>query len=221
VRPNPTAVVRSALAGSGIELVASCDGATYDARAPAPFQSTALMAAARGIVVVGSAGPTLWRQFRAHMDEDIRRWTEPHPLDRFVSGILARADTALAASHIGFRRFEPTFYAAPRLDFVAIARIVGLGSDGPFGMLIHSVHGAWWALRGAWFVDADVDAPLDHKPPCRGCSAPCIGGWANANRAATPDTRRRCVVGQGSRYDEDQIAYHYDRLATVARLGSR
>jgi hypothetical protein len=222
VRPNATAIVRAALAGSGVELVASCDIATYDAHAPGAFQSAQWMPGARGLVVVGSAGPTLWRQFRAQMDEDPRRWREPHPLDRFVGGILEHTDAALAAAHVAFRRFEPTLHATPRLDFVAMARLVGLGSDGPFGMLIHGEHGAWWALRGAWFVDADVDAPLAHRPPCRGCPAPCIGGWANANGArATPQTRKQCVVGQDSRYADDQIAYHYDRLATVARLGGR
>ena len=30
--------------------------------------------------------------------------------------------------------------------------------------------------------------------------------------------RARCVIGQSSRYDDDQIAYHYDRERTVARL---
>jgi epoxyqueuosine reductase QueG len=109
------------------------------------------------------------------------------------------------------------------VDFVALARLVGLGSPGPFGMLIHREHGAWWALRGAWLVDAEVDPPLDHRPPCKGCPAPCVGGWSNAGQltAATLETRSRCVVGQRSRYDNDQIAYHYDRTATVTRLRRR
>jgi hypothetical protein len=35
---------------------------------------------------------------------------------------------------------------------------------------------------------------------------------------AMPHVRARCVVGQASRYDEDQIAYHYDRANAIARL---
>jgi hypothetical protein len=222
VASNATAVVRAALAGSGVDLVASCGVQAYDAVAPEAFQSGVLMPGARGLVVVASAGPALWRRFRVHMGAAPASWNEPHPLDQFVARILARAEAALEAHGVRFRRFEAALHATPRLDFVAMGRLVGLGSPGPFGMLIHREHGAWWALRGAWLVDGDVDEPLDHRPPCAGCPAPCIGGWVNAGAneivLATPEARARCVVGQSSRYDDDQIAYHYHRGATVARL---
>jgi hypothetical protein len=220
VSPNAAVIARAALAGSGVELVASCGVEAYNALAPDALRSGLLMPEARGLVVAGSAGPTLWRQFRAAMDADRTRWQGENPLDRFVAGVLARADAALAAASIRFRRFEAALHATPRLDFLAMARLVGLGSPGPFGMLIHAEHGAWWALRGAWLVDADVEPPNSHRAPCTGCSAPCVGGWANAGGVAlaTVQARSRCVVGQPSRYDEDQIAYHYDRAATVTRL---
>jgi len=220
---NATRIVREGLAGTGVQLVGSCGVDVYDARAPEGYRSSKLMPGARGLVVVGSAGPVLWRAFRAHMDERRERWNAVHPLDTFVASILARGDDALSQENIRFRRFEPTFHAALRLDFVAMAQLVGLGSPGPFGLLIHSEHGAWWALRGAWLVDAEVDAPLEHRAPCVGCPAPCIGGWQNAGTIvrATPDARARCVVGQSSRYDDDQVAYFYDRLATVARLSGQ
>jgi epoxyqueuosine reductase QueG len=217
---NATAIVRDALASSGVELVASCGIQAYDAVAPEPFRSRVLMPAARGLIVAGSAGPALWRGLRAELDGDRARWAEAHPLDRFVAGLLARADDALAAARVPFRRFEAAFHATPRLDFAAMARLVGLGSPGPFGMLIHQSHGPWWALRGAWMVDGEVDPPIAHAPPCDGCAAPCVGGWANAMGVvqATPEVRARCIVGQQSRYEEEQIAYHYDRAATVSRL---
>ena len=103
---------------------------------------------------------------------------------------------------------------------LALSRLVGFGSPGPFLMHIHSVHGPWWALRGAWLVDAPVDGPLEHSPPCAGCPAPCVGGWDHAGGVAlaTAATRARCIVGVASKYDDDQIAYHYDRAATVRRL---
>jgi hypothetical protein len=218
--PNATVVVREALVGSGIELVASCRADAYDAAAPEAFRSSVWVSGARGLVVAGSDGPALWRRFRGHMDACPSRWDQAHPFDGFVAAILVRADAALAAAGIRFRRFEAAFDAVPRIDLVAMARLVGLGSPGPFGMLIHTEHGAWWALRGAWLVDADVDPPLDHRPPCVGCPAPCVGGWSNAGGVAlaTVEARSRCVVGQPSRYDDDQIGYHYDRAATLARL---
>ena len=49
----------------------------------------------------------------------------------------------------------------------------------------------------------------------------CIGGWHNALGRladATAEARARCVVGQASRYDDDQIGYHYERIATLERL---
>jgi epoxyqueuosine reductase QueG len=223
---NATSVVRRALAGSGVDLVASCSVEAYDARAPDGFRSASLWPGASALIVVGSAGPQLWRQFRERMDADAERWDDPHPLDAFVRGALARADAALSSAGVPFRRFEPSVTSTPRLDFVAMARLVGLGSPGPFGILIHTEHGAWWALRGAWLVRADVDGPLDHRRPCAGCTAPCVGGWANAPghssvAAATREVRMRCVAGGASRYDDDQIAYHYEHEATVARLRKR
>ncbi len=210
---NATGLVRQALEGSGIDLLASCPIAAYDAVAPEASRSTALMAGARGVVVAASAGPALWRAFLVHVGQDRRRWDEPHPYDAFVASLLDRGDRALGAAGIAHRRFEAAFHATPRIDFLALSRLVGLGSPGPFFLHIHETHGPWWALRGAWLVAADVDAPLAHAPPCVGCAAPCVGGWAHAGdiTVATPEVRSRCVVGQASRYDDDQIAYHYRR----------
>jgi hypothetical protein len=217
---NATSVVRRALRGTGIELVASCDAETYDACAPEPLQSRVWLQGARGVIVVGSAGPALWRGFLARMQERPELWGGANPYDEFVAGLLARADEALGQATVRFRRFEAAFRASVRVDFTALGRLVGLGSPGPFGLLIHPDHGPWWALRGAWLVDAAVEEPFDPARPCDGCPAPCVGGWRNAGGIgqATAEVRRRCVVGQASRYDEDQIAYHYDRSAAVVRL---
>jgi hypothetical protein len=217
---NATSVVRRALQGTGIELVASCRASAYDACAPEPFQSRVWLQGARGMIVVGSAGPALWRGFVARMQERPELWASAHPYDEFVAGLLARADDALREATVRFRRFEAAFRAPVRIDFAALGRLVGLGSPGPFGLLIHPDHGPWWALRGAWLVDAAVDEPLDPARRCDGCAAPCVGGWRNAVgiSQATVEVRARCVVGQASRYDEDQIAYHYDCSATAARL---
>jgi hypothetical protein len=219
---SATAIVRSALAGSGIELVASCGIAAYDARAPEAYRSASLMPGARGVVVAASAGASLWRGFCARMRGAPDRWSEPHPYDAFVAEILARADRALFGAGAAFRRFDAAFDAPMPVHFIALGQLVGLGSAGPFGLLVHPQHGPWWALRGAWLVDAEVDSPIDPGRPCSGCSAPCIGGWQNASgggvAGATAEVRALCVVGQASRYDDDQIGYHYARAATVERL---
>ncbi len=217
---NATSVVRRALEGTGIELVASCGAVAYDGLAPEPLRSAAWLPGARGVVVAGSAGPALWRGFVARMAEQPALWSSSDPYDEFVAGLLARADAALVDAGVRYQRFEAAFHAPVRVDFVALARLAGLGAPGPFGLLIHPRHGPWWALRGAWIVDSDVDSPLDVRSPCVGCSAPCVGGWQNAGGigGATAEVRARCVVGQSSRYDEAQIGYHYDRAVTAARL---
>lgn len=210
-----TRLIADALSPFGMELAESCAIALYDARAPALLRSGVLFPAARGVVVVGSAGRALWRIFRG-----AARWDEEHPLDAYVDGVLQHADEALRGARIGFRRFEPTLAADPALDFRALGELVGLGSMGPFGMLIHAQHGAWWALRGAYLVDAEVDPPSAHVAPCVGCAAPCVGGALGASRIAdaSPEVRARCVLGQASRYEAEQIAYHYDRDAARAKL---
>jgi hypothetical protein len=217
---NATRIVREALAGSGIEVVGSCPIAAYDAVAPQAMRSDAWMQGAGGLVVAGSAGPGLWRLFRARMAANRALWSEPHPYDTFVASLLDRADDALSRAGVRFRRFEAAFDATPRFDFIALGRLAGLGSPGPFRLLIHETHGAWWALRGAWLVDAEVEPQPVQRPPCEGCPAPCVGGWDHAGGIvqATAEVRGRCVVGQSSRYDDDQLAYHYDREATRARL---
>jgi epoxyqueuosine reductase QueG len=218
---SATAVVRTALAGSGIDLVASCGIDAYDARAPEAYRSTVLMPGAHGVVVAGSAGPALWRGFREYMKASPDRWNQPDPYDAFVAQLLARADRALSGASVAFRRFDAAFRAPMPVHFVALGQLVGLGSPGPFALLIHPEHGPWWALRGAWLVDAQVDPPADARPPCVGCSAPCVGGWPDTTASvthATAEVRGRCVVGQASHYDDDQVGYHYDRVATVERL---
>jgi hypothetical protein len=220
--PNATRIVREALAGTGIELVASAPIEVYDARAPAPFQSSLLCPGSRGVVVVGSAGRTLWQGMRDRTAEDPELWSSEHPLDTFVAELLARADDALTKAGVRFRRFEPTIHTALPVDFRALGAMVGLGVEGPFGLLINREHGPWWALRGAWLVDAQVEPPLTPPATCEACSAPCIGGRGTLQVAeASPEVRGRCIYGQGSRYTDEQIAYHYDREPTLLALRAR
>jgi hypothetical protein len=226
-RANATDLVRTALAGTGIELVASCAIGAYDARAPEALRSTSQLAGARGIVVAASAGPALWRSFRSRVARDPALAALEHPYDTFVGEALDRADGALAAARIAFRRFEAAFHAPVRLDFVAMAELVGFGAPGPFALAIHPVHGPWWALRGAWMVDAEAEPASGLLRPCSGCAAPCVGGLSNGRpdaagiALASPEVRGRCVVGQESRYDDDQIAFHYGRAASGARETSQ
>jgi hypothetical protein len=216
--PNATRIVREAMAGTGIELVASCAVAAYDARAPAGMRSASWVPGARGVVVAASAGPALWRAFTSSADDGDGLDAVEHPYDTFVARMLARADGALHGAGVRYQRFDAAVHAPVHADFRALAELVGLGSAGPFGLTIHPAHGPWWALRGAWIVDAEVDPAAPLPRVCAGCEAPCVGGWDHAGgiARATPAVRSRCVVGQASRYDEAQIAFHYGQLHLAA-----
>jgi len=216
-----TRIVREALAGSGIEHVGSCGIAAYDAAAPEGYRSRDFMpSGARGVIVAGSVGPALWRAFRARTREQPSLWDDPNPYDTYVATLLARVDEALGGAGIPYRRFDAAFHAPVRVSFIALAKLAALGTPGPFRLLIDEDYGPWWALRGAWLVDAEVDPPRTLRPPCEGCPAPCVGGREHAGdiTAATAEVRSLCVVGQEHRYDDDQIAYHYDRESTKERL---
>lgn len=218
---HANAIVHHALSGTGVELAASCGIAEYDTRAPAALRSRVLLPGARGVIVAASAGPALWRRFCERMAAQPELREADHPYDAFVGTLLSRVDDALGAAGIRYVRFDAAFAAPLRVDFVALAQLVGLGAPAPFPLLIHPQHGPWWALRGAWLVDAEVDPPPVLCSPCDGCSAPCVGGRHTSESGpvrATPEVRGRCVVGQASRYDAEQIAYHEQRAQAVIRL---
>jgi hypothetical protein len=218
---DATGIVAEALRGTGINLAASCGIEAYDRRAPRGYRSVDLMPRARGLVVVGSGGGELWGGIRSASERHPAVWEHAHPLDTHVAALLDRADMALAGARVGSRRFEPRVDEAPShsLDFRALGELTGLGSMGPFGLVIHPVHGPWWALRGAWLVDVEVGEPREHPAPCAGCHAPCLGSTRPEGiLLATALVRSRCIVGQGSRYTDEQLAYHYDREKTLEKL---
>jgi epoxyqueuosine reductase QueG len=200
-------IVAASLAGSGIELVGAAPVDGWDGRAPSALRASSLLAGARSVVVVASAGPALFRRFAAAPT------TGDHPLDAFVARELDRVDASLRARGVAFRRFEPTFSFRPALDFRTLGEIVGLGHVGPFGLLVHRVHGPWIALRGAWLVDVETSAPPIARSPCEGCARPCVEGEALpvALDRSTARMRLRCIVGTTSRYDDAQIAFHYEK----------
>jgi epoxyqueuosine reductase QueG len=191
------------LAAAGMDLIGTTSVTAWDAHAPAQLRAESLLSGARSVIVVGSAGPRLWNAFRAaapHSGE--------HPLDEFVTRALIDAESELSA--VRARRFEASFMFEPRVDFRTLGRLAGLGDVGPFGLLIHPVHGPWFGLRGAWLVDCELpQAPL--SSPCVGCAAPCVGsaGETTLDRS-TAAMRLRCPFGTASRYSDEQLAYHHD-----------
>ena len=188
-----------------MDLIGAAPASAWDAHAPAQLRAELLLPGARSVIVVGSAGGGLWSAFRAaapHRGE--------HPLDDFVTRALVDAEAVFAEESVAARRFEASFTFEPRVDFRTLGRIAGLGEVGPFGLLIHPVHGPWFGLRGAWLIDRELPSPVA-RSPCAGCAAPCVGetGATTLDRS-TAAMRLRCPVGAASRYSEEQLRYHHD-----------
>ncbi len=216
--------LRAHLAAGGLDVVAVADAA------PLAAHLAPLHPAARAVIVVGSGGRALWERFTAWAAADFARRfrDEPHPLDRYVAGVLDGGDAILARAGVSARRLEPTVLFAPRVDFRRLAAAARLGGDAPLGMVVHPVYGPWWALRGAWLVDRALAPTPPLADPCRGCPAPCRAAIAPGAEgtiwAATREARLACVL-QAHRYLDEQLAYHYrpdeGRALVAARLQPR
>ncbi len=185
-----------------------------------------LLPGARSVLVVGSSGRRLWERFTAWLaaDPSERLLGEPNPLDRYVATLLDEGSALLEAAGVRARRFEPTLQARPQLDFRRIAELAGLGSPSPIGLIVHPTHGPWWATRGAWLVDGEIDPTPPVSGPCPTCSAPCVrdlpAGAAFTLLAATRAAREACPL-TADRYTDEQLDYHYAPIDDRARLLAR
>ena len=185
----------------------------------------------QAVVLVGNAGPAMWRVFAASLEHgDGRR----HPLDRWSERVVTAAATALGA--------KPVFpFARPYLPFLTWARRAEAVYPSPLGLTIHPTYGLWHAYRGALLFARPVDGltPANRPMPCDGCSdKPCltacpVGAFArgvdgavdyavdrcrdHVVSAAGADcrdsgclARRACPVGRDFVYGPDQAAFHMD-----------
>jgi len=193
------------LAPIGLDLIGATSVEHWDAHAPAHLRAHTLLPGARSAIVVGSSGRRLWEAFRAAAPHG-----REHPLDAFASSALIDAESVFHESSVATRRFEASVTFEPRIDFRTLGRLAGLGDVGPFGLLIHPVHGPWFGLRGAWLIDRALPSSVVSSP-CRGCAAPCVGdAGATTLDRSTAAMRLRCPIGIASRYSDEQLAYHHD-----------
>ena len=186
--------------------------------------------AARALVLVGNAGPAMWRRFAA-----VRaRYPGADPLDDWsrevIGGIAARFD-ALALFPFG---------GPPHLPFQRWALKAESVHGSPLGMLIHPEYGLWHAYRGALAFARAVEPPRDpERPsPCESCrDRPCltacpVSAFAHDGGAGRPGydvgacvghiqapegadcasqgckARRACPIGRDYQYQPAQAAFH-------------
>ncbi len=180
---------------------------------------------ARSLVVVGNAGPEMWRAFAAGPEHD----TAPDPLNRWSERVIG----ALAAEW-GARALFP-FGGPPHLPFVAWAKRAEPVAESPLGILIHPDYGLWHAYRGALAFAEVIDLPPrgpTRPRPCDTCAdKPClsacpVGAFSAAGydvsvcfdhisapagadcMAEACRARRACPIGPAYRYGPAQARFH-------------
>ncbi len=173
------------------------------------------------VVMVGNAGPEMWRAFTAARDPDSDR------LDDWSAEILG----ALAAD-FGATALFP--FTKPPLPFQRWARRAEACHRSPLGIVIHPEFGLWHAYRGALTFTGRFDLPVAEQlpDPCAACERkPCLtacpvaafapNGYDVAACAHHIDTpagrdcmdlgcraRRACPVGRAFRYQPAQARFH-------------
>ncbi len=187
---------------------------------------------ARFVMLVGNAGPDMFRRFareRDHRTAKIDDWT------REAIGVLA--------DDLSARAVFP-FDMQP-LPFLTWARRAGAGHVSPLGLNIHPTYGLWHAFRAALLFPVVFDLPMQlaGAHPCEACAnKPCLSACpvkafdgssydvaacaAHLESAAGEScmsggclARHACPVGQGFAYHPVQAQF-FMRAFRAARRNS-
>jgi methylmalonic aciduria homocystinuria type C protein len=168
----------------------------------------------------------LWPVFKRALAADQALREDENPLDTYVAATLRelapralRRPFQLVFAHATAPKPFPIQRLAEAIDFAALS---------PCHLTVHAEHGPWLALRAVVLVD--VEGPPPSMPPlvspCRGCSAPCVPALRRALERTPPPLseeaiaehaadwiaiRDACPVGHASRYEDEQLAYHYKK----------
>lgn len=187
----------------------------------APRPEDGVPGEARFLILIGNAGPDMFRRFARERDpahDLMDDWT------RFAVGRLA--DDIDATAHFPFDR--------PPLPFLTWARRARAGHVSPLGLNIHPVYGLWHAFRAALAFPVEFDLPMPSlgAHPCETCAdKPCLTACpVHAFTGTSYDVdacarhigsaagtacmeggclaRRACPVGTAFLYAPEQIRFH-------------
>lgn len=197
----------------------------------APRPEDGVPGGARFVILIGNAGPEMFRRFareRDPMRDALDDWT------REAAGELARDLDATSVY---------PFDVLPPYPFLTWARRAGAGHVSPLGLNIHPTYGLWHAYRAALLFPVVFDLPVHSagSHPCESCAEkPCLSACpvsafngqrydvdGCARHLATPQgdvcnmrgclARHACPVGQGFAYATAQAQFHM-RAFRAARL---
>ena len=176
------------------------------------------------LVLVGNAGPEMWRRFRASPESRL----PVDPLNSFSRRVVGGLAEKLEA-----KALYP-FTGPPFLPFLKWAQRAEPVWPSPIGPLIHPKYGLWHAYRGALAFASPMDLPprVKAKRPCDSCAdRPCLhtcpvdafseSGYDVPRCVAHVDSpagtecltggclaRRACPIGREYAYSEEQAEFH-------------
>ncbi|MCW5807442.1 MAG: hypothetical protein KIT31_34110 [Deltaproteobacteria bacterium] len=188
-----------ALAAAGFDIAHAFDAA----RAARDF---AWLGGAHRLGILVGNTRALWPPFTEAL-RDPALAAEVDPLDRY-------AERAIADAFPGARiRFAHATYDGAFLPLQRLAVATGLAALGPHHLLVHPIHGPWFALRAVVTLDGEPPppcAPIVQPCACDGrCEAAFEAARSTASARAWLAVRDACTI-RAARYSDDQIRYHYE-----------
>ena len=159
------------------------------------------------LVLVGNAGPAMWRAFSEAMSPETRA-SARHPLDDWTRRVVGAIADELGATAVF------PFDGPPYPPFQRWALKAGGVFSSPIGPLIHPEFGLWHAYRGALAFASRLalPAPPTAASPCDGCAAePCL--------SACPVDAFRIETSLPARYDVPGCVAHVTSTAGTDCLG--
>lgn len=184
------------------------------------------MGETRFVILIGNAGPDMFRRFArtggGSMDEWTRTVVEPLAADLDAKAVFP--------------------FDVPHQPFLYWARRGGAGHVSPLGLNIHQTYGLWHAYRAALLFPVEFDLPrvAAGAHPCSSCAEkPCLSACpvsafdgqsydveacgvhvnAGANECMEGGclARRACPIGVQYQYAKPQAQFHMQAFAK-ARL---
>lgn len=188
----------------------------------APQPEDLLPEGARFVILIGNAGPDMFRRFARERD------TASQAMDDWTRDVVSTL-----AGDLGAEALYP-FDVNPPWPFLRWARRGGAGHVSPLGLNIHPSYGLWHAYRAALLfpVEFDIPAQSPGPHPCKSCTGkPCLSACpvgafdgasyavaACASHIASPAgspcmmhgclARHACPVGKSYSYAPAQAAFH-------------
>jgi hypothetical protein len=186
------------------------------------------------LVLVGNAGPEMWRAFSTSDDDE----NDPNPLDNWSRRVLGDLSHVLSHRYgVSIQALFP-FDGPPYMPFQRWALRSGTVHPSPIGPMIHDTYGLWHAYRGAFMIAAELkdNVPDQATSPCLPCTEkPCltscpVGAFSaqgydvpacldllekesdGACLSASCLARRACPVGRDYIYEQDHARFHMEKF---------